>query len=123
MVDLLGQAVDWVNGMRAAHLSRSVTYVRGGESVELLATLGSTLYEVTDEAGATVQAKATDFIVSADELVLGGEPVEPQVGDSIHVAAGGKVLVFEVLELAGAGHYRPCDPYGAALRIHTKQVE
>ena len=123
MADLLGQAVDWLNGRRAAHLSRTVTYVRGAESVELSATLGSTVYEVTDEAGATIQAKATDFILSADELVLGGEPVEPQVGDRIHVAAGDKVLVFEVLELASAGHYRPSDPYGVTLRIHTKQVE
>ena len=122
MADLLEQGVAWLDGMRAAHLSRQVTYERGGESVQIAATLGSTTYEVADESGATVEAKATDFIVSADALVLAGEQVTPQPGDRIRVPAGGKVLVFEVLDLAGAGHYRPADPFGKALRIHAKQV-
>jgi len=123
MADLLEQAVDWLDGQRVAHLSRTVTYSRGDDSVEVAATLGSTRYEVADEAGATVQAKATDFIVSADELVLGGETVTPEVGDRIGLPSGEKVLVFEVLDLAGAGHYRPADPHGRMLRIHAKEVD
>jgi len=123
MTDLLEQAVDWLDAQRVAHLSRTVTYSRGEQSVELSATLGNTRYEVADEAGATVQAKATDFIVSADELVLAGVQVTPQVGDRVRVPAGGKVQVFEVLDLAGAGHYRSADPQGRMLRIHAKQVD
>ena len=64
-----------------------------------------------------------DFIVAADDLVLGGVKATPQVGDRIRMAAGEQTLVFEVLDLAGSGHYRPADPYGTALRIHTKQVD
>ena len=109
--------------MRSQHLSRTVTYARGAESVELSATLGDTRYELTDDAGATVQAKATDFIVTADELALGGAVTKPQIGDRIRLPAGAKVLVFEVLDLAGAGHYRPADPFGKALRIHAKQID
>ena len=120
---MLGQAAAWLDSMRVAYLSRTVTYSRGAESVELSATLGSTSYEVTDDAGATVRAKATDFIVSPDALVVGGVKVTPQLGDLIRVPASGKVLVFEVLDLAGAGHYRPADPYGVTLRIHAKVVE
>jgi len=122
VADLLEQGVSWLDGMRAAHLSRQVTYERGGASVQIAATLGSTTYEVADEAGAVVQTKATDFIVSADTLVLAGEPVKPQPGDRIRVPAGGKTLVFEVLDLAGAGHWRPADPFGKALRIHAKHM-
>jgi len=120
---MLEKAASWLDGQRVQHMSRPVTYSRGAESVELAATLGSTTYEVTDDAGATVQAKATDFIVSADALVLGGETVKPQPGDRIDVPAGDKVLVFEVLDLGGAGHYRPADPFGKAWRIHAKQVD
>ena len=123
MADLLGQAVAWLDGQRAAHLSRQVVYQRGDESVELAATLGSTTYEVADDFGATVEAKATDFIVAADALVLGGQAVKPQPGDRIRLPAGAKVLVFEVLDLGAAGHYRPCDPEGRMLRIHAKQVD
>ena len=120
---MLESAVGWLGDMRSQHLSRAVIYARGAESVELSATLGDTRYELTDDAGATVQAKATDFIVAADELVLSGAVTKPQIGDRIRLSAGAKVLVFEVLDLAGAGHYRPADPFGKALRIHAKQID
>lgn len=123
MPDMLEQAVGWLGDMRTQHLSRTVEYVRGAETVELSATLGSTRYELTDDAGATVEAKATDFIVAADELALGGAAVKPQIGDRIRLPAGASVLVFEVLDLAGSGHWRPADPFGKALRIHAKQID
>jgi hypothetical protein len=112
-----------VIGERQLHMSRTVSYQRGADSVDIAATLGSTTYEVTDDAGVIVQAKATDFIVSAEALVLGGAPTKPQVGDRIRVTSGTKVLVFEVLDLGGAGHFRPSDPHGKMLRIHAKQVD
>jgi ubiquinone/menaquinone biosynthesis C-methylase UbiE len=123
VADLLHQGVDWLDGMRTAHLSRSVTYQRGSESVEIAATMGQTTYEVADEYGATVEAVATDFLVSSDELVLGGEKTLPKTGDRIRLAGDDEVLVFEVMDLGGAGHYRPGDPYRRTLRIHTKQVD
>jgi len=123
VADLLQQGVDWLDGQRVAHLSRSVTYQRGGESVEIAATLGATSLEVSDEAGATVRTRAADFIVSAGSLVLGGAAVMPLAGDRILVPSGGKTLVFEVLALPGGEHFRPADPTGTALRIHAKQVD
>lgn len=122
MTDLLEQAVSWLDGVRQSHLSRTVTYQRGGDSLELAATLGSTSYEVADEAGATVQAKATDFIVAADALVLGGVQAAPAVGDRIQVSTAAWTLVYEVLALGSAAHYRLCDPSGRMLRIHTKLI-
>jgi len=123
VADLLQQAVDWLDSVRTSHLSQTVTYQRGSESVQLAATLGSTGYEVSDDFGATVQARTTDFIVSADALVLDGQQAMPQPGDRISVTTGAKVLVFEVLALPGGEHYRPADPHGRMLRIHAKQVD
>ncbi len=122
MTDLLEQGVSWLDGMRAAHLARQVTYERGDDSVQVAATLGATTYEVADEAGAVIEAKATDFLVSAEALVLAGEQAKPEIGDRIRVPAGEKVLLFEVLDLGGVGHYRPADPFGKTLRIHARQV-
>jgi len=121
--DLLEQGTGWLDGMRQTHMSRLVTYQRGVETVDIAATLGATTYEVADEAGVIVQAKATDFIVSAEALLLSGAVTKPQVGDRIRVPSGTNVLVFEVLDLGGAGHYRPSDPHGRMLRIHAKQVD
>ena len=92
MTDLLGQAADWLERMRRRHMTRRVVYSRGGESAETAATLGSTTYELTDEYGVTVQTQATDFLISADELILGGELTTPRPGDRIRVAtASGRV--------------------------------
>ena len=122
MADLLEQGLAWLDGMRVKHASRTVAYSRGAESVEVSATLGETTYEVADEFGTTVQAKATDFLVSAAELVLAGEKVLPEPGDQVRVTVGDEVHVFEVMDLGGAGHWRPSDPHGHTLRIHAKLV-
>ena len=122
MADMLEQGAAWLAGMLKQHASRSVTYVRGAESVELSATLGQTTYEVADEFGTTVEAKAMDFLVSAVDLVLAGAVALPEPGDQVRVTVGDEVHVFEVMDLGGAGHWRPSDPYGHTLRIHTKLV-
>jgi len=123
VADLLQQAVDWLDSVRTSHLSQTVTYQRGEQSVELAATLGSTGYEASDDFGAMVQARTTDFIVSADALVLDGQMATPQPGDKVQVTGPSKVLVFEVLALPGGEHFRQADPHGRMLRIHAKQVD
>ena len=123
MADLLQQTVGWLAGMRVKHASRTVTYSRGEESVELSATMGSTTYEVADEYGFNVEAKAMDFLVTAAELVMGGRQSDPEAGDKIRVTVGNRIKVYEVMDLGAAGHYRPSDPQETTLRIHTKQVD
>ncbi len=123
MTDLLEQGASWLDRMRVKHASRTVLYGRGTESVEVAATLGRTDYEVTDEYGATVRAVATDFLIAAEDLVLGGRVSLPAPGDSIRVTFGSDVLVFEVMDLGGSGHYRPAGPHRKTLRIHARQVD
>jgi hypothetical protein len=117
MGDLLQQAADWLTGMRQAHLSRMVTYSRGGESVQIAATVGSTTFEVDD--GTVMQRwESRDYLVKAADLVLAGEPIQPQRGDRIVDGSA----VYEVLAPAGQDCWRKSDPYGITLRIHTKQM-
>jgi len=58
----------------------------------------------------------TDFLVAAADFT----PTfgEPRPGDQ--VAADGQV--YEVMDLAGQGHWRWSDPHRTTLRIHAKRV-
>lgn len=103
--------------MRQAHLSRTVTYARGASSLQIVATVGSTTFEVDD--GTVMQRwESRDYLVRAADLVLAGGPIQPQRGDRI--TDGG--VVYEVLAPAGQDCWRKSDPYGITLRIHTKHA-
>ncbi len=115
MSDLIRQGSQWLEQMRASHISSPVTYRRDEDSHEVNATFGRTEYEVEDEYGLRVGAQVTDFLISAEVFPFD----EPEAGDQI-VADG---AVFEVMNLAGQGHWRWSDPYRQTLRIHTKEVD
>ena len=93
-------------------------YSRGSESVEVQATVGTTTFEVDDGYGVIVKWESRDFLITAADLVIAGEPVKPQRGDRI--TDSGKV--YEVMAPGKEDVCRPSDPYGVTLRIHTKQV-
>ena len=121
MGDLLRQGGQWLEQMRRAHCSSPVTYRRPGGTggpveVELPATLGRTEYEVEDEYGVRIAAHSTDFLVSAEDFT----PTfgTPEAGDQV-IADG---TVYEVMSLAGQGHWRWSDPTRRTLRIHAKET-
>ena len=123
MADLLEQAAGWLDGMRAQHLSRRVVYSRGDDSVEVAATIGRTVFEIDDGSGAVVQWESRDFLITAGDLVLGGEVVEPEPGDKIREEQDSKVHVYEVMAPGKERCWRYSDPYRRTLRVHTKQVD
>jgi len=102
--------------MRGAHCASQVTYQRGETELALAATLGRPDREVEDQFGVRVGAAMTDFLIAAADFAPTFD--EPEPGDRI-VADG---TVYEVLDLAGQGHWRWSDPHQATLRIHTKQI-
>ncbi len=116
MGDLLRQGSQWLAGMLSQHVSSPVTYRRDVTELELQATFGRTGEEVEDDHGVRVGAEVTDFLVAAVDFT----PIfgEPEAGDEI-VADG---IVFEVMSLAGQGHWRWSDPHRTAIRIHTKEI-
>jgi len=123
MADLLEQATDWLETMRKAHASCSVTYHRGDDSVAVLATVGRKSYQVDGGYGAAMWVDSTDFIVAAADLVLGGETVLPKPGDRVRVSQGEETGVYEVMTPGGEmSHYEAADPYRRAWQIHTKHV-
>jgi hypothetical protein len=118
MTDMLQNGLAWLNKQRSQFMAQQVTYARGSDSFTISATPGKTQYQVNDDTGMSVAADVMDFIVSAADLQIGGISILPQAADTITIGQG----TYEVMYLTGDGFWRYSDPYGNAIRIHTKQV-
>ncbi len=122
MPDLLEQGAVWLDQQRSRHLTRTVTYRRGTESVDLPATIGKTVFEQADAYGVIHRTESRDYLVSAADLVLDGTPEQPKAGDRICETAGEQILLYEVMAPGGEPPWRYSDAFRRTLRIHTKFV-
>ncbi len=124
MSDMLEAANQWLAEKLQAHASRQVVYRRGSDEVALQATVGRTLLKLDDGyGGVRIQWTDRDFLIRAEELVLGGQKVLPQRGDQILETDGQETLVFEVMAPGDEPEWRWSDPHRQVLRIHTKQID
>jgi len=122
-VDLLEKAMAWLEGKRHELRTGEITYVRGGESVLLRATVGKTVFQTQNAHGILETTESRDFLVRTRDLVLGGSQTFPHRGDRIREERDGTVYVYEVMAPGREPHYRFSDPYRYTLRIHTKQID
>ena len=123
MGDLLRQGSQWLGDMLAQHASSLVTYRRGETELVVNATFGRTEYEVEDDYGLRVGAEVTDFLIASSDL----SPTfgDPEAGDQIvapSTGSGQADVVFEIMALAGQGHWRWSGPHRITMRIHAKEV-
>lgn len=122
MADLLETTSRWLQDQRHRHLSRMVVYRRGAETAQLAATIGRTKFEIDDGYGAIERYESRDFLVLAEELVLGGIAVLPDRGDRIEETVGLTTYVYEVCAPGKAPPWRYSDSYRQTLRIHSKLI-
>lgn len=122
MADLLEWASNWLEDQRTKHATRTVTYRRGVDSVDLPASIGRTEFEIDSGVGVLERTESRDYLVTAADLVLGGWPALPQRGDRIEERAGTTVYIHEVMAPGKEPAWRYSDPYRKTLRIHTKLV-
>ena len=132
MGDLLEQGSMFLEDQRHRHMTRTVTYLRGAESVDLQATIGRTVFEEADDFGVVHRTETRDYLIRTQDLVLGGQPALPTAGDRIRDmdagggGGGGAILLYEVMAPGGAGGgeppYRFSDPHRRTLRVHTKFI-
>lgn len=123
MGDLLGEGAAWLEAQRREHLTLTVTYRRGTQEVELPATKGRRVFEITDEGGLNTTLESTDWIVTAEDLELDGSRITPKRGDQIVEVIEGRTSTFEVLEIPGVPVSSWTDPRQISRRIHTKLVK
>ena len=122
MADMLAQGSAWLEDQRNAHMTRTVVYQRSGDSVELPATIGRTLFEQADEFGIIHKLESRDFLVLRNDLVLSGVQILPKAGDRVRDPDGDNTQVYEVMAPGPEPAFRYSDPYRKTLRIHTKHV-
>lgn len=120
MADLIREGMERLADLRESFAAVNITYRRGGSSATVKATIGKTDFRVVDVEGNYVRVTERDYLIKAAALVLSGSPITPQRGDLIDVSVGEAVYRYEVHTLPGEQVYRPSDPAGVTLRIHTK---
>jgi len=123
LADLLEEGAAFLEDQRHRHMSRAVTYQRGAQSKELLATIGRTEFEQADDAGLIHRTQSRDFLIRTADLDLGAGPTLPLAGDRVRETVDGTVFVYEVNAPGGQPPWRYSDPFRKTLRIHTKHVD
>lgn len=103
-------------------MTRMVTYQRGGDAVDVVATIGRTEFEQADEFGVIHKIESRDYLVLTADLVLAGVQTLPKAGDRIRETDGAQTFVYEVMAPGNEPPFRYSDPYRRTLRIHTKHV-
>ena len=117
MSDLLGNAMRWLEAQRRKYLTVPVIY-RRGEYLEPPATIGRTVFKVSDDYGRFQYIESRDYLITAADLVLDGVITLPEKGDEI-VENG---QIYEVLAPNGEPEWRYSDSSRQCLRIHTKHT-
>jgi hypothetical protein len=110
---LLESALESLWASLATASEVSVTYRRGGISVQLAAIPGRSQTEVDSGDGYVRSMQLNDFIVKRAELGL-----TPQPGDRIEWQG----RYFDVVHLAGERHYESVGPWSVLYRVHTREV-
>jgi len=123
MTNLLEQGSNWLEEKRVQHCSSPVSYHRDDQSVQVLASIGRTVFKTVSEFGVVERIVSRDFLIQADELVIDGQVTLPIRGDFIKETVGAELHVYEVMAPAKEPEWRYSDPYRKTLRIHTKFVE
>lgn len=112
----------WLTAQRREHMARTVTYMRGDVAVDVVATLGRSVFTQHDSGrGAAIRSYSRDFIVSASDLVLDGEQTMPRPGDVIKDQRDGELRVFTVSPFGGEPCYRFTSASESVVRIHTRR--
>ena len=123
MQDLLQSGQAWLADQLNEHVATQVTYRRGIEEATVRATIGRTLLKLDDGYGGVRMVWTDrDYLIRGADLVLGGNPAEPQRGDHIREIVGAQTLVHEVLAPGQEPPWRWADPHRQMYRIHTKHI-
>jgi len=123
-MDLIAKASQFATAQRHEHMSRTVTYERGADVVQIQATPGESEFDLEGRGGGLIRAESRDYLIRAEDLVLATGATLPEDGDVIREVQGARELVCEVSS-PGPGEpvFKWSDPDRRTLRVHTKVIE
>ena len=122
MTDLLQTGAAWLAAQMQKFASQSVVYVRGTQSIPLLATIGRTEFEESDAYGVVQRVVSRDYLFPASALASLTGSSRPQRDDEIHETRDGVLYRYQVIAPQGEPHWRYSDAYQQSLRVHTKLI-
>lgn len=118
MADMFENAAAWFDSQRRSFFSRDITISGGGLSATTVkASIGSSVFETTNDYGAIERWEARDYIITRTDLARLPEP-----GDIISETIGGTTYTYEVVSPRGIPVWEPADSYNVAISIHTKLI-
>ena len=115
-MSMLQNGMNWLESQRKNHLSVPVIYRRGSDSAEVPATVGKTVFKVTDDYGRYQHIESRDYLIGTGDLVLNETHIFPEPGDEI-IENG---FIYEVMAPNNEPEWRYSDSSRQTLRIHTK---
>lgn len=122
-MNLLKWGSDWLQRKQRQFASEEVIYIQDGKSRLVSATIGHTVIQQDDGAGAKFRLEIRDYLINADDLDFGDGPVLPKRGDRIEeITIGGVVYTYEVMANRVDSHWRYSDPFRVTIRVHTKLI-
>jgi hypothetical protein len=115
VADLLAQGASWLTAQLKTAAGSTVTYTRGNESAEIVATIGRSNFEAANQNGVIEQWESRDYLVSAADLPFG----LPERGDEIIESQGGSIVTYEVTSPRGVPEWHYGDAFRSIIRVHT----
>jgi hypothetical protein len=128
MDNLLAAGVEFVQRSLRQAGGGPIVVTQNGQTVTIPDAIFARATQLADDprgdATVMVEYSELDVIVRAEAWAFGGVPAEPVDGARIVVMAPGPNYgqTYEAMPMQGKRCYRYCDPRGALLRVHTKQV-
>lgn len=120
MPDMIRSGSAWLADRLAQSAGTNVAYKRGDGTAKVLATIGRSTFEATNQSGVVENWESRDFLVKTVELPYG----EPQRGDIIvEESADGVATLYEVTAPRGVPVFHFADAFELVCRVHTKRVD
>lgn len=119
MPDMLAQGAAWLAGQLKSAAGRTVTYVRGNSAVDVVATLGNSAFESSNQGGVLERWESRDFLIADADLPFG----EPLHGDRIVETTDGVSVTYEVRTPRGVPLWHYADGFRIVVRVHTTQAD
>lgn len=118
-MDMLSHGASWLAGQLKAAAASPVVFVRGTSAIEVMATVGSSVFEAASQSGVVERWESRDYIIDAVDLPFG----EPQRGDKVVETINGIAVTYEVASPRGVPLWRYSDAFRMTARIHTIQSD
>ena len=98
-----------------------ITYKRGGTSLSLVATIGTTRRDQQSSDGYVSRKQVRDFLVDVSDLASLGEP---GLDDEIEEVSGDTIYVYRLVSPGGSEEpFRYSDRHRLVWRLHVELIE